>query len=391
MIIEPAERLGSVQEYYFAQKLRELRERMDRGEDIINLGIGNPDLPPAEEAVKSLIAASVEPGNHGYQSYQGIPALRNGLANWYQNTYGVSLNPQSEILPLMGSKEGIMHISMAFLNPGDQVLIPNPGYPTYSSVTRLVQAEPLFYPLVEEKGWKPDLEALGQQDLSRVKLMWINYPHMPTGATATVEDFQALVDFARKHRILLCHDNPYSLILNPNPLSVFSAEGAKEVAVELNSLSKSHNMAGWRIGMVGGAKEYLDTILRVKSNMDSGMFMPLQEAAAAALASPYSWHRSRNDVYADRKQVALALLDELGCSYQPDQCGMFVWAKTPDARSGFIFSDQILNETHVFITPGGIFGSEGDPYIRISLCTPRHRLVQALERIQTRQPASLTS
>ncbi len=391
MIIEPAERLGSVQEYYFAQKLRELRERMDWGEDIINLGIGNPDLPPAEEAVKSLIAASVEPGNHGYQSYQGIPALRNGLSNWYQNTYGVSLSPQSEILPLMGSKEGIMHISMAFLNPGDQVLIPNPGYPTYSSVTRLVQAEPLFYPLVEEKGWKPDLEALGQQDLSRVKLMWINYPHMPTGATATLEDFQALVDFARKHRILLCHDNPYSLILNPNPLSVFSAEGAKEVAVELNSLSKSHNMAGWRIGMVGGAKEYLDTILRVKSNMDSGMFMPLQEAAAAALASPYSWHRSRNDVYADRKQVALALLDELGCSYQPDQCGMFVWAKTPEAQSGFTFSDQVLNQTHVFLTPGGIFGSEGDRYVRISLCTPKARLVEALQRIQTHQPASLTS
>ncbi len=388
MIIPAARRLAGVSEYYFAKKLRELRQRMSAGEDIINLGIGNPDMSPSDETVKRLISAAVEPHHHGYQPYKGIPALRQAYADWYFSTYGVTLDPESHVLPLIGSKEGIMHVSMAFLNPGDQVLIPNPGYPTYLAVTKLMEAEPFFYDLSEENGWKPDLEALAAQDLSRVKIMWINYPHMPSGAKASAEDFQAMVDFARKHRILLCHDNPYSLVLNKVPMSVLSADHAWEVAIELNSLSKSHNMAGWRIGMVAGAQAYVDTILRVKSNMDSGMFLPLQEAAVAALHNSYEWHRERNEAYEQRRIIAFQLLDSLGCSYEKDQVGMFVWAKTPLGQDGFLFSDQILAETLVFLTPGGIFGSQGNGHIRISLCTPKHRLEEALERILTRQLTS---
>ncbi|MDP5171815.1 MAG: aminotransferase class I/II-fold pyridoxal phosphate-dependent enzyme [Bacteroidia bacterium] len=389
MIVSPAARLQEVSEYYFAKKLRELRERMNKGEDIINLGIGNPDMAPSDDTVKALINSAVEPHHHGYQPYKGIPALRNGFANWYLNTYGVTLDPEQEILPLIGSKEGIMHISMAFLNPGDQVLVPNPGYPTYTSVTRLVEAEPVFYALTEENGWKPDLEALAAQDLSKVKLMWINYPHMPTGTNASLADLEELVAFAQKHQILLCHDNPYSLVLNKEPRSIFSVPGAWEVAIELNSLSKSHNMAGWRIGMVAGAQPYVDTVMRVKSNMDSGMFLPMQEAAAAALNNSYEWHRARNEEYAERKVIACQLLDTLGCSYATDQAGMFVWASTPDGTDGFAFTDAVLDETLVFLTPGGIFGSEGNNYVRISLCTPKHRLQEALERIRERQLTSV--
>ena len=383
MIISPANRLADVKEYYFARKLREIRSRLASGEAIINLGIGNPDMMPSEDTIKELMARAAEPGNHGYQPYKGIPQLREGFAQWYLSTYGVKLDPESEILPLMGSKEGIMHISMAFLNPGDQVLLPNPGYPTYSSIANLMGAERIFYDLNEENDWLPDLQALAQQDLSRVKLMWISFPHMPTGAVASQELLQELVDFAREHQILLCHDNPYSLVLNPDPRSIFSIPGAREVAIELNSLSKSHNMAGWRIGMVAGEADYLNTILQVKSNMDSGMFMPMQAAAAKALANSYQWHHERNQVYAYRQQLAERMLDALGCTYRPQQAGMFVWARIPDSWSnGEELSEWLLNTASVFLAPGFIFGSNGERYIRASLCAPTAQVEQALERVE---------
>ncbi len=388
-IIPPASRLNVVKEYYFAGKLRELRSRISEGEDIINLGIGNPDMGPSDDTVKALIQSAVEPHHHGYQPYKGVPGLRLGFADWYLDTYGVMLDPETEILPLIGSKEGIMHISMAFLNPGDEVLIPNPGYPTYSSVTHMVQAIPRAYHLSAEKGWLPNLQALEQEDLSKVKLMWINYPHMPTGTPATMELFEELVAFARRNRILLCHDNPYSLVLNQQPTSIFAVEKAREVAVELNSLSKSHNMAGWRIGIVAGATVYIDNILKVKSNMDSGMFLPLQEAAITALKNGYDWHRIRNEEYAVRKNIATNILDALGCTYADHQAGMFVWARTPASITGFDFSDLVLEKALVFVTPGGIFGSEGNHYIRISLCTPRHRLEETLERVETAFSSSI--
>lgn len=382
MIIHPSDRLEHIREYYFAGKLRELRSRMAAGEDIINLGIGNPDLMPSEETIKSLIKHAVEPDNHGYQPYKGIPRLRQGFSLWYHNTYGVELDPETEILPLMGSKEGIMHISMAFLNPGDEVLIPNPGYPTYVSNTRLAGGIPVFYELNDANGWMPDFDALRAKDLSKVKIMWVNYPHMPTGTAGTKELFEKLVAFGKEQKILICHDNPYSLVLNPEPKSILAAEGAKEVVVELNSLSKSHNMAGWRVGMVAGRQDYIETILRVKSNMDSGMFLPLQEAAATALANSYEWHDERNQEFSVRRKIIEKLLDALGCFYRKDQVGMFVWAKIPAGEeSGEAFSDKILNSCSVFLTPGFIFGSQGDQYIRASLCMPRNRLQEALTRI----------
>ncbi|MEO0470525.1 MAG: aminotransferase class I/II-fold pyridoxal phosphate-dependent enzyme, partial [Bacteroidota bacterium] len=380
---QAANRLAHIQEYYFARKLRELRQRMAAGEDIINLGIGNPDMNPSEETLKRLVKAVVEPGVHGYQPYKGVPALRNAYAEWYLNTYGVSLDAEHEILPLIGSKEGIMHISQAFLNEGDEVLVPNPGYPTYTSVSRLTGANIREYVLSADNDWYPDLEALGQTDLSKVKLMWVNYPHMPTGALPTEALFADLIAFGKKHQILICHDNPYSLVLNPRPMSILSVPGAKEVAVELNSLSKSHNMAGWRMGVVVGREDYVQTILRVKSNMDSGMFAPLQQAAVTALNNPYDWHRLRNEEYARRKEIATAILDQLDCGYSDQQGGMFIWAEIPaEAESGEAFSEKILNECQVFLTPGFIFGSGGDRYIRISLCTPPSRLAEALRRIR---------
>lgn len=382
MIIEPSNRLTHIQEYYFAGKLRELRRRMSAGEDIINLGIGSPDMMPSEDTIKSMINTSVEPGNHGYQPYKGIPRLRKGFSQWYQNTYGVQLDPETEILPLMGSKEGIMHISMAFLNPGDHALIPDPGYPTYVSNTRIAGAEPLFYQLSETNDWQPDFEALEKLDLSKVKLMWVNYPHMPTGATGSRELFEKLIAFGRKNRILICHDNPYSLVLNDHPMSMLEPEGAKDVVVELNSLSKSHNMAGWRVGMVAGNQEYIDTILRVKSNMDSGMFLPIQEAAATALDNSYEWHRERNTEYLVRRKIVEKMLGALDCTFSQEQVGMFIWAKIPDSSpSGEFYSEYILNNCGVFITPGFIFGSQGERYIRASLCMPKARLQEALTRI----------
>ncbi|MEM6804596.1 MAG: aminotransferase class I/II-fold pyridoxal phosphate-dependent enzyme [Bacteroidota bacterium] len=386
MIIPEANRLESVKEYYFSKKLREIRNRVAAGEDIINLGIGNPDMAPSDATLKTLVREAIEPAKHGYQPYKGTPQLRYAFANWYENTYRVQLNAESEILPLMGSKEGIMHISMAFLNPGDQVLVPNPGYPAYSSAARIAGAEILPYSLRAENNWYPDLEELEEQDLSKVKIMWINYPHMPTGSKASDELFERLIAFAQKHQILLCHDNPYSLVLNPDPKSILAYEGAKHVAIELNSLSKSHNMAGWRIGLVTGAEAYLQAILKVKSNMDSGMFLPLQEAAVSALANPYSWHGERNEEYQKRRLLAFDMLDELNCSYDKDQAGMFVWARIPNAeKSGEDFSEKILNGIHVFITPGFIFGDQGHRYIRISLCTPLNKLTLALNRIKSFQ------
>ncbi|MEL6674185.1 MAG: aminotransferase class I/II-fold pyridoxal phosphate-dependent enzyme [Bacteroidota bacterium] len=386
MIIEEAQRLAQVKEYYFATKLREIRARVAQGEDIINLGIGNPDLAPSDQTLKTLVNAVVEPGVHGYQPYKGIPALRRAFADWYLSTYGVDIDPEKEVLPLMGSKEGIMHTCMAFLNPGDEVLIPNPGYPTYRSNVDLVGATARPYLLEEEKGWLPDLEALAQEDLSRVKMMWVSYPHMPTGATATREFFIQLVAFAREHKILLCHDNPYSLIMNPDPMSILSVPGAREVAIEFNSLSKSHHMAGWRIGLVAGAEPYLQAILKVKSNMDSGMFMPLQQAAVAALQNPYEWHRQRNEAFKLRRHIGEEILRSLECKVREGQVGMFIWARIPDhIANAQIFSDQILNETSVFLTPGFIFGSAGDRYIRLSLCSPKSQLQQALQRILERQ------
>ncbi len=383
MLISPADRLQLVEEYYFSRKLREIAQRIALGEPILNLGIGNPDMSPSDKTLKGLVSSALEHDHHGYQPYKGIPQLRAAFAGWYLDTYGVTLDPEQEILPLMGSKEGVMHISWAFLNPGDQALMPNPGYPTYASITRLLGAEPLWYDLNESNHWYPDLAALEQQDLSRVKLMWVNYPHMPTGAPATDELFESLIAFGKKHRILICHDNPYSLVLNKSPKSILAYEGAREVAVELNSLSKSHNMAGWRVGMVAGATTYINHILKVKSNMDSGMFRSIQDAAVAALGNSYGWHEARNERYLRRREVAWQILDVLGCTYQKNQAGMFVWARIPNQQENAeSYSEEILNRYHLFLTPGFIFGSQGDRYLRISLCSPVEVLQEALGRLQ---------
>ncbi|MTI30528.1 pyridoxal phosphate-dependent aminotransferase [Xanthovirga aplysinae] len=384
MIINKADRLGNVQEYYFSKKLREIAQMEERGEKVINLGIGSPDMAPSSATIKKLSEAAFQKNTHGYQNYKGIPQLRQAFSNWYNTTYNVFLNAETEVLPLLGSKEGIMHISMAFLNPGDGVLVPDPGYPAYAAASRLLGADLITYDLKEEDGWMPDLEALQKMDLNHVKLMWLNYPNMPTGAEANRETFEALIQFARKHKILLCHDNPYSLVLNKNqPLSILSCEGAKEVSIELNSLSKSHNMAGWRIGMVGGHKDYVEAIIKVKSNVDSGMFFPLQLAAVEALNNSIKWHNDRNKEYSKRKKSALSILELLKCKAAEEQVGMFLWAKIPDGISeveGFI--DNILSKAKVFLTPGFIFGSNGKRFIRISLCSNLNTLGEAHKRIQ---------
>ncbi|MEL6696477.1 MAG: aminotransferase class I/II-fold pyridoxal phosphate-dependent enzyme [Bacteroidota bacterium] len=383
MIIAAADRISHVKTYYFAQKLGEIRQRNAQGANIINLGIGNPDLMPAEDTIKSLINAAVEPGNHGYQPYKGIPQLRKAFSDWYAAIYGVTLDPGSELLPLIGSKEGIMHISTAFLNPGDEVLVPNPGYPAYASAARIAGAEVKYYELHGETDWQPDLESLAKQDLSRVKIMWLNYPHMPTGALAQKETFEKLVAFAQKHQILLCHDNPYSLILNPNPLSILSIPGAEEVAMELNSLSKSHNMAGWRVGVLAGAEDYIQTVLKVKSNMDSGMFLPIQQAAITALGMSFQWHQAQNEIYAKRRNFAFQLMDLLECTYEKNRGGMFVWGRIPErAESGQVYSEWILNQARVFIAPGFIFGSQGNRYIRLSLCANERTYEEAIQRVK---------
>jgi len=380
--IKPARRTEQVQEYYFSQKLKQIEEMRKNGLQVINLGIGSPDMPPAPGVIEALAKASQQPGNHAYQSYIGIPALRSAFSHWYKKHFNVVLNPSDEILPLMGSKEGIMHISMAFVNKGDEVLIPNPGYPAYESATRLVGGKVRHYDLTEEQGWLPDLDQLETEGLENVKLMWINYPHMPSGAKGSGTLFVKLVAFAKRNRILLCNDNPYSFVLNTDTQSLLSVAGSKEIALELNSLSKSHNMAGWRIGMVAGNSEYIRAILRVKSNMDSGMFQPLQAAAVEALHAPESWYRELNSLYHNRREIAERIMNILECTFDPNQSGMFLWGKIPpEFETAEELSEQLLQDTNVFITPGFIFGSNGRRYIRISLCSKETLLAEALERI----------
>jgi LL-diaminopimelate aminotransferase len=382
MKVKPADRTGKVQEYYFSQKLAQIDRMRRGGADIINLGIGSPDQAPSENTIATLISFAVRAESHGYQSYTGVPALRKAFAEWYNKYFHVGLNPDNEILPLMGSKEGIMHITMAFVNPGDEVLIPDPGYPTYSSVTNLAGGIVRKYDLREENGWLPDLEALESSDLSRVKMMWINYPHMPTGTKGTVQLFEKLVAFSRKHSILLCNDNPYSFILNKDYHSVLEVDGSRDTTLELNSLSKSQNMAGWRIGMVAGHSDYIKEILKVKSNMDSGMFLPMQMAAAEALNNPESWYDTVNAVYTKRRKTVEEIMDILDCRYDKSQVGLFLWGRIPDKiKSCEEYIEDILDRTHVFITPGFIFGDNGARYIRISLCATEQRLLEAKERI----------
>jgi LL-diaminopimelate aminotransferase len=383
MIIFPASRMNLVQEYYFSTKLKQIAEMRASGIDVLNLGIGSPDLPPSASTIEALANAAQNPKNHAYQSYVGIPALREGIASFYQNAYGVELNPVNEILPLIGSKEGIMHISMAYLEAGDEVLVPNPGYPTYRAASLLTGATVIDYDLSETNSWLPDLVTLAKKDLSKVKLMWVNYPHMPTGAKASKGFFEELRDFALTHNILIVNDNPYSFILNDDPQSILSVEGMKEVALELNSLSKSHNMAGWRIGMLAGKAEFINPVLRFKSNMDSGMFLPLQMAAVQALQNDKSWFEELNNTYRIRQQKVFEMMELLDCQYDKKQTGMFVWAKIPSKyKTGYELSDEILEKSGVFITPGGIFGTAGDGYIRTSLCAEVSVFEAAILRIR---------
>ena len=384
MIIEPARRTTGVQEYYFSRKQKDLDAVSARlraeGDSLINLGIGAPDGMPPQAAIDALVASATTPGNHAYQNYKGLPAFREAIAGWYSRFYGVNLNPNGGIQPLVGSKEGILLISMAYVNPGDKVLVPDPGYPTYTSASNLVEAEVLTYDLKEENGWLPDFDALEAMDLEGVKIMWVNYPNMPTGAKATPELYQKLVDFALRHRILLVNDNPYSFILTGKPVSMLAAKGAEECCLELNSLSKAHNMSGWRIGMVCGAPELISEVLKVKSQMDSGMFRPLQFAAAAALDCGPEWFEKLNGEYRLRKQAAARIFDYLGVKYNPDSQGLFLWGKRgADAEA---VSDRLLEEAGVFITPGFIFGKNGSEYLRISLCAEPGVFEEALERIR---------
>lgn len=389
-MITTSKRLEGIGEYYFSQKLREIDGLNQQGKQIINLGIGSPDLPPHPDVIKTLQEESAKPNVHAYQSYKGSPVLRKAVADWYATWYKVELNPDTEILPLIGSKEGIMHICMTYLDAGDMALIPNPGYPTYSSAVKLAGGTTVPYELTEENNWFPDLEQLGkevtalnQQGKGTVKLMWVNYPQMPTGKLPEASLFKQLVAFGKQHNILICHDNPYSFILNDEPTSLLSVEGAKDCVVELNSLSKSQNMAGWRVGTLCGAKERIDEVLRFKSNMDSGMFLPLQLAAATALGLPKEWYDQVNSIYRARRTKVFELLTLLNCVYDESQAGMFVWAKIPAGyKDGFALSDEVLYNANVFITPGGIFGNAGNPYVRVSLCSSEEKLQQSIDRVQ---------
>lgn len=383
-IIKVADRLGDVKEYYFSIKLKQLAEMRAAGVDIINMGIGSPDMSPDEEVIATLQEASSDSNNHAYQGYSGIPELRGAFAQWYKAHFDVELNADKEILPLIGSKEGIMHIAMTYLQQGDEVLLPNPGYPTYRSASNLTGATLRTYALSEANGWLPDLQKLEAEGLDKVKIIWVNYPNMPTGTKGNLAFFEALVKLARKYHFLIVNDNPYAFVLNDVPMSILSIPGAKEVALELNSLSKSHNMAGWRVGMLAGAAHYIQDVLRFKSNMDSGMFKPVQLAAAKALSLPQNWYDKLNEKYRLRRSLIFEIADSLGCTYQEDQVGLFVWARVPSGyESGYDLSDYILEQTGVFITPGGIFGSNGDGYIRFSLCNDRSVLKEARDRIKT--------
>lgn len=385
--IIPADRLNTVQEYYFSTKLREVAEMNAAGKSVISLGIGSPDLPPSGETVRALSESAAKNDAHGYQPHVGIPQLRDAFAAWYKRWYGVTIDPAKEIQPLIGSKEGILHISLAFLNPGDGVLVPNPGYPTYTSVSKMAGAKIHTYDLDENNNWQPDFEALEKMDLSGVKLMWVNYPNMPTGANGSLGLFKKLVAFGRKHGIVIAHDNPYSLILNENPLSIMQVEGAKEICIELNSMSKSHNMPGWRIGLVVSNPQFIGWILKVLSNIESGILKPMQMATIAALNNSDEWHRKNNiELYANRRKYAAAIMDELDCTYDENQVGMFLWGKIPAKyKSSEELADKILYDAGVFLTPGFIFGSKGERYIRISLCCNEYMLKEALERIKKLQ------
>lgn len=384
-MIATANRLNGIGEYYFSQKLREIDGLNKEGKKIINLGIGSPDLPPHPEVVKILHDESAKANTHAYQSYKGSPILRNAIADWYKTWYGVSLNADTEILPLIGSKEGIMHICMTYLDNGDQALIPNPGYPTYSAAVKLAGGVPVSYELKEENKWQPNFEALEQTDLSKVKLLFVNYPHMPTGTLPEASFFEKLIAFAKKHNLLIVHDNPYSFILNDQPQSLLATPGALDCVLELNSLSKSQNMAGWRVGMLCASKDRIDEVLRFKSNMDSGMFLPLQLAAAKALSLGKDWYDSVNAVYKERREKAFELLDLLNCRYDRAQVGMFVWAKIPAGEeSGYTVSDKVLYGANVFITPGGIFGSAGNGYVRVSLCSTIENFNESIARIKSK-------
>lgn len=384
MIINTADRLLVTKEYYFSTKLQEVRALIADGKDIINIAIGDPDMSPSTSTIARLIEAAQEDGVHGYQPYRGIPELRQAISKWLLTTYQVSLDANNEILPLIGSKEGITHISLAFLNPGDKVLVPELGYPAYRAVSEMIGAEIIPYPLIPDE-WTPDFNKMEELPLDGVKIMWVNYPHMPTGTPSSPELFQKLVSFAKKNKILLCHDNPYGLVLNDSaPLSLLSIEGAKEVAIELNSMSKSHNMAGWRIGWLAGDKAYIDTILKVKSNVDSGMFKPLQLAAVEAFNNNEQWHEDRNSIYRQRKKVVEKILQKLECSYSDQQTGMFIWAKLPEhAPDAEEVVEKLLQEYHIFLAPGFIFGPLGRRYIRISLCVQEKTLQKVLKRLDT--------
>lgn len=387
MEMRTSKRLKGIGEYYFSHKLREIEELNKAGKNIINLGIGSPDLPPHPDVIKTLQEEAAKPTVHAYQSYKGSPVLRKAMRDWYKKWYDVELNPDTEILPLIGSKEGILHICMTYLDRGDEVLVPNPGYPTYTSAVKLAGGKCVEYKLTAKNYYQPDFDKLEERKLKKVKLMFVNYPQMPTGHLPTVKLFEKLVRFARKNKILLVHDNPYSFILNDSPKSLLTVKGAKDFVIELNSLSKSHNMAGWRVGMVCGAKERIEEVLRFKSNMDSGMFLPVQLAAARALSLGNDWHDSMNEVYRNRREKVFELLDLLGCKFSKVQAGMFVWAAIPgEFTNGFELSDEVLYKANVFITPGGIFGTAGDKYIRVSLCSTEEKIKEAIERIKNLKP-----
>lgn len=380
--IAPARRLDSVKEYYFSKKLKEIAQLNANGADIISLGIGGPDRPPHRDVIDTLCSEAAVPSNHSYQPYVGIPQLRQAFAAWYLRFYGVSLDANTEIQPLIGSKEGILHTTLAFVNPGDGVLVPNPGYPTYSSVSRLAEAEIFTYDLLEDNNWQPDFDQLEAMPLDKIKLMWVDYPNMPTGAAASMELFQRLVDFGKRHGIVIVNDNPYSFILHEKPLSILSVPGAKDIAIEMNSMSKSHNMAGWRIGMLASNPQFIQWILKVKSNIDSGQFKPMMLAAVKALEAPDSWYEDVNATYSRRRKIAEKIMATLGCSFDPRQGGLFLWGKiADDMESAEAVSDMLLYDARVFITPGFIFGSNGNRYIRISLCATEEKMNEALERI----------
>ena len=382
--IKPAERLSLVSEYYFSRKLKEVAQMNAEGKDIISLAIGSPDMPPSKQTIQTLCEVASRPDTHGYQPTMGTPELRKAMADFYKRWYGVELNPATEIQPLIGSKEGILHVTLAFVNPGEEVLVPNPGYPTYTSLSKILGAKVVNYDLMEDNGWQPDFEQLEKMDLSRVKLMWTNYPNMPTGGNARMETYERLVDFARKHNIVVVNDNPYSFILNDKPMSLLQVEGAKDCCIEFNSMSKSHNMPGWRVGMCATNPTFISWILKIKSNIDSGTFRGIQLAAAAALSNDEEWHHEANiETYARRRKYAELIMDALGCKYDPNQVGMFLWGRIPDSYSNCEeLTERVLHEARVFITPGFIFGSKGERYVRISLCAKEEKIQAALERIK---------